>query len=85
LQLGQDHRSPVPATKGTEQKGQIVSAAGGMDLSFLRSEKGVPDRSRRMKRRTAATGAAIRITQLITAKPESTGTVQKATETVIRE
>jgi len=75
----------VPATKGTEQKGQMVSAAGGMDLSFLRSEKGVPDRSRRMKRRTAPTGAMIRITQLITENPESTGTAQKATETVTRE
>jgi hypothetical protein len=85
LQLGQDHRSPVPATKGTEQKGQIVSAAGGIDLSFLRSEKDVPDRSRRRKTRTAATGAAIRITQMIAANPASTGTAQKATEMVIRE
>lgn len=75
----------MPATKGMEQKGQTVSAAGGMDLSFLRSEKGVSDRSRRMKRRTAATGAMIRTIQLIAANPESTGTVQKATETVIRE
>jgi hypothetical protein len=38
-----------------------------------------------MKRRTAATGAAIRITQLIMANPESTGTARKATEMVIRE
>lgn len=75
----------MPATKGMEQKGQIVSAAGDMDLSFLRSEKGVPDRSRRWKRRADPTGAAIRITQLIMAKPESTGTIQKATEMVIRE
>jgi hypothetical protein len=68
-----------------EQKGQIVSAAGGMDLSFLRSENGVRDRRRRTKRRTAATGATILTTQLITANPESTGTVQKTTELVIRE
>ena len=56
-----------------------------MDLSFLRREKGVPDRSRREKTRTVPTGAAIRITQLITANPGSTGTAQKATEMVIRE
>ena len=56
-----------------------------MDLSFLRSEKGVLDRSRRMKRRTAPTGATIRIIQVITANPVSTGTVQKTTELVIRE
>ena len=56
-----------------------------MDLSFLRSEKGVPDRSRRIKRRTAPTGATIRTIQLIAANPESTGTVHKATEMVIRE
>jgi hypothetical protein len=68
-----------------EQKGQIVSAAGGMDLSFLRSEKGVPDRTRRMKRRTAPTGATIRITKLITENPESIGAIQKTTELAIRE
>jgi hypothetical protein len=68
-----------------EQEGRIVSAAGGMDLSFLRSEKGVLDRSRRMKSRTAPTGAMIRIIQANTANPVSTGTVQKTTELVIRE
>ena len=62
-----------------------MSAAGGMDLSFLRSEKGVPDRSRRKNTRTPPTGATIRTSQLIMANPGSTGTVQKATEMVIRE
>ena len=66
-----------------EQKGQIVSAAGAMDLSFFRSEKGARDRTRRIKRSIDPTGAAIRITQLIAEEPGSTGTVQKATEILL--